>query len=171
MNELIHQFGIDWRLLAAQAVNFFILFFLLYRFAYRPVLAMLSSRRAGIEAGIRMQEEAAFRLVSAASERDAMLKKAQHDGLAVVERAEAAGKERGETIIRQALEKEERILVEGKAKAEERQRELADAFAKEAAELVRGAVARVVELSPDKIDRELVKKAVEAAERAPARSL
>lgn len=165
MSELIHQFGIDWRLLTAQAVNFFILFFVLYRFAYRPILAMLSSRRAGIEEGIRMQEEAASRLFSATSERDAMLKKAQHDGLAVVERAEAAGKERGEAIIRQALEKEERILVEGKAKAEERQRERADVFAKEAASLVRNAVARVVELSPEAIDRVVVEKALKEAER------
>lgn len=50
--ELIHKLGIDWKLLIAQIVNFFILLFVLYKFVYRPVLEMLDKRSKTIEKGI-----------------------------------------------------------------------------------------------------------------------
>mgnify|MGYP001588456271 CR=1 FL=1 len=50
--ELISKLGIDWKLLVAQIVNFFILLFVLYKFAYKPVLEMLEKRSKTIEKGI-----------------------------------------------------------------------------------------------------------------------
>ena len=62
MAELIQNFGLDWRLLLAQAVNFFILLFLLKRFAYGPILNALKTRKTKIEEGIRFGKEAEKRL-------------------------------------------------------------------------------------------------------------
>ena len=38
MSELLHNFGINGKMLLVQAVNFFILLALLSKFAYRPIL-------------------------------------------------------------------------------------------------------------------------------------
>jgi F-type H+-transporting ATPase subunit b len=45
MQQLLSAFGIDWHLLAAQAVNFVIVVIALWYFLYKPVLAMLAKRQ------------------------------------------------------------------------------------------------------------------------------
>lgn len=44
MSDLISKLGIDWRLLTAQIVNFTLLFLVLRKFAYKPILSMLQKR-------------------------------------------------------------------------------------------------------------------------------
>ena len=36
--QLISTFGVDWKLLIAQLINFFVLFFVLKRYAYGPIV-------------------------------------------------------------------------------------------------------------------------------------
>ena len=45
IERLARTFGVDWPHLIAQMISFCIVCFLLYRFAYRPVLRMLADRR------------------------------------------------------------------------------------------------------------------------------
>ncbi|MFH0853117.1 MAG: F0F1 ATP synthase subunit B [bacterium] len=47
--EILEKLGIDFRLLIAQIINFGILIFLLYRFAYRPIIRVLDNRAKRIE--------------------------------------------------------------------------------------------------------------------------
>ena len=49
MSELFSKLGIDWKLLIAQIINFLVLLFVLYKFAYRPILSMLEKRTKKIE--------------------------------------------------------------------------------------------------------------------------
>ncbi|KKQ70436.1 MAG: ATP synthase F0 subunit B, F-type H+-transporting ATPase subunit b [Candidatus Peregrinibacteria bacterium GW2011_GWC2_39_14] len=50
--ELIEKLGIDWKLIIAQIINFGIVLFLLYKFAYKPVLSALDKRKNMIEKGV-----------------------------------------------------------------------------------------------------------------------
>ena len=56
MSELFENLEIKWQLLLAQAVNFFILLFILKKFLYKPMLKFLRERREGIEAGLKKSE-------------------------------------------------------------------------------------------------------------------
>ena len=58
MQELITKLGIDWKFLIAQIVNFLVLLFVLYKFAYGPILAMLEKRQKKIEKGLKDAEAA-----------------------------------------------------------------------------------------------------------------
>ena len=160
MSELIHQFGIDFRLLLAQAVNFSILFFVLYRFAYRPILKILSERKEKIKEGLYMREEAERWLSKVSGDREAILKKAANEALAVVAKAEVLGRDRGEKIVAEASGKGEEIIREGKRRAEEERKILHEEFSRDAAELLRLAVAKVVESSPEAVDKALADKAL-----------
>lgn len=60
--ELISKLGIDWKLLIAQIVNFFILLFVLHKFVYKPVLEMLEKRSKTIEKGMRDAKESTLKL-------------------------------------------------------------------------------------------------------------
>lgn len=160
MSELIRQFGIDWRLLLAQAVNFGALFFILYRFAYRPILAMLEERRQGIREGVRMREEARQKLAAAAREREAILQKTERESLAMIAEAEKAGVSRGSGVLREAEKKKEDLLAEAKRRAGQERLRLAEAFHREAEDLVRSAVAKLAQRNPSAIDANLVKQAL-----------
>ncbi|HBB02733.1 MAG: F0F1 ATP synthase subunit B [Candidatus Gracilibacteria bacterium] len=50
--ELIEKLGIDWKLVIAQIINFGIVLFLLYKFAFKPVLSALDKRKNMIEKGV-----------------------------------------------------------------------------------------------------------------------
>lgn len=56
MSELFENLEIKWQLLLAQAVNFFILLFILKKFLYKPMLKFLRERREGIEEGLKKSE-------------------------------------------------------------------------------------------------------------------
>ncbi|MBU6409187.1 MAG: F0F1 ATP synthase subunit B [Verrucomicrobia bacterium] len=51
------QFGIDWPSLLAQTISFSIVFFILWRFAYRPIFAMLQARREKIAESLANAEK------------------------------------------------------------------------------------------------------------------
>ncbi|OHA09471.1 MAG: hypothetical protein A3B37_02095 [Candidatus Sungbacteria bacterium RIFCSPLOWO2_01_FULL_59_16] len=160
MTELAGQFGVDWRLLIAQAVNFGALFFILHRFAYRPILAMLRERQRRIAAGVAMREEAEKNLALAAQTRDEMLREAETKSLAVIVQAEAAGRARGEEIIGEARKKREEIIAAGERRAEEDRRLATELFSEEAEGMVRDALARIAQRSPKSVDDKLVRRAL-----------
>ena len=72
--EIINNFGLDPLLLGAQIVNFLIIFFILKRFAYKPVLDILKKREDSIKEGLRQAEEGKKILDEALEEEKKMLK-------------------------------------------------------------------------------------------------
>ena len=58
MEEILHAFGIDWRLILIQVVNFGILAGALWYFLYTPVLKILNDREEKIRKGIEYAEAA-----------------------------------------------------------------------------------------------------------------
>ncbi|MBI4224709.1 MAG: F0F1 ATP synthase subunit B [Candidatus Sungbacteria bacterium] len=114
MSEFITHFGIDWRLLLAQAVNFFLLLFLLKKFAYKPILAMLAKRRHEIEKGFELRREAEKTLKEADELRERTLQQARADSLAMVNEAEQAGKKRQEEIVAEGIKKGEALVHDAK---------------------------------------------------------
>ena len=68
MADLLISFGVDWRLLIIQAVNFAVLLAALTYFLYKPVTNMLDERRKKIAQGVKDAEAAAARLEHAEDE-------------------------------------------------------------------------------------------------------
>ena len=54
---MLETLGIQWPKLIAQFVNFAIVLFVLWRFAYKPVFTMLEARRQKIADGHRQRRE------------------------------------------------------------------------------------------------------------------
>ena len=57
VEQIARTFGVNWPQFGAQVVSFAIVCALLYRFAYRPVLAMLAERRQQIALGLANAEQ------------------------------------------------------------------------------------------------------------------
>lgn len=162
MAELLHQLGIDWRLLLSQAANFLLLLIALRAFAYKPIMKILKDRRWKIEDGLLKAKEADNRLHEANEMAKRKMKTTQDEAMHLLKDAEAKAKELEGKLLEAAREKEAALLrntdmiIHGKA--EEARREIHA----EAVRLVTGALVKAVELDPKAVDEALIKKAVES---------
>jgi len=101
MESIISTFHIDWKIIVAQAVNFAIVFVVLYIFALKPLNKLMAER-----------SEKIFKGVDDAKKNDAMLKatKAEYDEMLAKARVEAnkifqEGKKEGEVKKSEMIEK------------------------------------------------------------------
>ncbi len=119
MEQLIHAFGIDVKLIVIQIINFTVLVALLSYFLYKPILKLLSEREAKIEKGIRDAEAAAAAKAEAEQERKSILASAHAEAEEVSARSkEHASKEAGE-IVASARTKAENVIAEAGEQANE----------------------------------------------------
>lgn len=91
--EILNEFGVDIRILFAQIVNFLIIFFILKRYAYKPVLELLKNRKKAIQEGIEKAEEARLMLEKAETREKEVLKNAQSQARKLLEETEKQRKE------------------------------------------------------------------------------
>ncbi len=144
MSELIQHFGIDWKLLLAQAINFFILLFLLQRFAYKPIMRLLKDRKREIEKGLEYTEQAREELKRTDVRREETLQKARQDALGIVTEAETVGKKKKEEIIQEANKKVEGVVHDAKRMLAEEKAKMGETVYKNAQELVKEGIIKVL---------------------------
>lgn len=122
MEQLFSTFGIDWRLLLIQAVNFGLLLGALTYLLYRPLLRIIDERREKIAEGVRTAEAAARRLAEAQAESEGIVGGAAREAEGLVaaarERAEGAGVE----IVRDAQARADAVMKDAAQRAEEARR-------------------------------------------------
>lgn len=120
--EIIKNFGLDPILLGAQIINFLIIFFILKRFAYKPVLDILKKREDSIKEGLKQAEEGKKILDEALEREKKILQDAQKMAKKIIEDAKnqsaEIGKKAAEDTRRQAesmmITAREQILQESK---------------------------------------------------------
>lgn len=119
MEEIIHAFGIDWRLIVIQMFNFAILAAALWYFLYTPVLMMLKEREEKIKQGVEDANAAKEALAHADAEKRTILTNAQGEASEIVARASTRAEEKGSAIVRDAEDRAARTIAEAAVKAEE----------------------------------------------------
>lgn len=119
MNELISTFGLDWRLLVIQMVNFGILLFVLKRFLYGPVMSMLDERKRVIEQGVKDAEDAARKNKEAEAEGKIIIADATREGDSIIAKAQVRAEEKGATIMSAAEEKAALLARDAEMRAQE----------------------------------------------------
>lgn len=160
MSEFVNQLGIDWRLLLSQAVNFFLLLIVLRLFVYKPLLALMRERKSKIEEGLAKAEEAGRRLDEINIIGKEKIKEAEEEGLRIIRKTEKDAKDLEIILLSQAKEKETALLKNADLIAKAKQEEAREAARQEAVAFVKSAIIKTVEFSPDKVDEELIKRAV-----------
>src|SRR3989338_3575251 len=156
MNELIHQFGIEWKLLLAQIVNFFYFAIVLKKFAYGPILNILKERKRKIEEGLLAAEESQKKLGEAEKEKEGILSGARKESLGIIQKSETTAKEKEGQILTEAGKKAEEIFQEEKAKIHEEKLKMKEDIYKESSDFLKNALAKIVEKSPQDLDDNLI---------------
>src|SRR5215471_16374760 len=90
IEQIARTFGVDWSHLIAQMISFSIVCFLLYRFAYRPVLHMLQNRRQLIAESLANADKVKAELARTEAQRQEVMVQANAQALQLIEEARAA---------------------------------------------------------------------------------
>lgn len=159
MDKLIEELGINWKLLASQAVNFLILLVVLRLFVYKPVLEAIENRRKKIEEGLAKSKEADLRLKSVDEICKNNLKESESKSISLIESAKNKAKEKEQELVKKAEDYQKDLMQRAELAYKKQQEESKEAVFKEAAEVVKKIIAKTVELDPEKIDEALIKKA------------
>ena len=163
MGQLVSQLGINWALLLSQAVNFALLLIVLRIFVYKPLLKLLHDRRDKIEGGLVKAEEAEKRLHEVDEIGKGKIKHAEAEALGILKKTELDAKTLEEKLLAEVKRKEEEAVKSTATRLRSQEEESRRAMEKEAAALVRRAIVKTVELSPEKIDDALIAKAINEA--------
>ncbi len=119
MEEIVHAFGIDGKLIVIQMINFALLLGALWYFLYTPVMRILEEREKKLAQGVEDADKAAVALREADAEKGVVLKDAREEAEAILHRARAHAVTKGNEIVVDAEEKALRVLEDAKVRAEE----------------------------------------------------
>lgn len=108
--NLFFSIGIDLKLLALQTVAFLILFWILKRWVYPPIVAMLDKREAVIVEAAKAADAAREQAAKSQDETEKLLKKARTEASAIVSNAKQEAAELSRASDKKAKERAERIV-------------------------------------------------------------
>src|SRR5262245_27647418 len=102
MSELFSAFGINWKLLAIQWLNFAVLLMALTYFLYGPVMRLLDERQKKIAEGVKTAEDAARKLEEAKGESEKIVGTAAREAEGLVSAANKRAEEKQSEIVKAA---------------------------------------------------------------------
>lgn len=146
MDALLVAFGIDWKLLLAQGINFGILFIALWLLLYKPVMKTLDERRALIEKGVMDAKEATEKLSGADEEAARRVKDADKEAAELVSSGRESGAAEKARIVKEAELRAAKIAADADKRAQETSERMKKESEKE--------IARLAVLAAEKVLRE-----------------
>lgn len=145
MEQIVSVFGINWKLLLIQGVNFGLLLAVLYKFLYKPVLNMVDVRRVKIENAVKNAEKAEAELGLVEAEKAHILREATQKGDVIIDAAKKHAETEEYTMIKDAQRKVVHMLNEAERRVAREHEEMVEKAERE--------VARMAVLAAEKVLR------------------
>jgi F-type H+-transporting ATPase subunit b len=143
LRETVDTFGWNWKLFLSQVISFCIVAFLLRRFAYKPILAVLEERRRKIEEGQLNAEKIRKQLADAEKRYQEIVSKGNADAQKMIDEARQSAAHLSERKQQEAVAAAEQIVAKAKeAAALEHERQM-QALKRELGRLVVDTTAKV----------------------------
>lgn len=136
MEQLISTFHIDIPLVAAQVLNFAVVFLVLYFFAIKPLLKVMSERSKTIEDGLKNAGLSEEKIIEAQKESESIILSAKKDASGIISDAHDTAKKEGQAVLAAAQKEKEGVVLRGKEEIEQHKKEAERAFREESAEVV-----------------------------------
>ncbi|OGF28675.1 ATP synthase F0 subunit B [Candidatus Falkowbacteria bacterium RIFOXYC2_FULL_47_12] len=161
MGEVISTFHVDVRLLVAQAVNFAIVFAVLYYFGVRPLLKILTERSKKIENSLKNASRIEKELKATESNREEIMRQARQEASALLTEVERKGEGRKKEMMVKAKEEIEKIVSKTKEDLEIEKKIMLKHVKEEAGELIVSAMEKVLSKKmTGEDDKKIIEEAV-----------
>lgn len=136
--------GIEPILLIGQIINFVVLFLILRKFLYKPVLSLLKKRKQEIEESLtrarRIEEEES----KMKEKQEKLVSDAKKEVRLLLEEAKKQAKEQETRIVEVARKEAQEILAKAKSQAQQQLKEAEGEMKKQAVELAGTMVAKLI---------------------------
>jgi F-type H+-transporting ATPase subunit b len=143
IDKITQSFGISWPFILAQILNFCIVAFILWKFAFKPVMATLDERQQKIASGLRYADEMQAKLAATQQETAAIIKQSQVEATRIIDEARKSAKDYLDKQTQEASAKANDLLVKAQQAIElEHKKMLSDA---------RGEIARLVVSTTERV--------------------
>ena len=164
LTVIFDTFGINGKILVSQAINFLVVTFVLWRFAFKPVMATLDERQEKIAEGLQFAEESRVQLAETEKRQAEVLREANIMAQEILHEARD-----------KALGFEEKMKNETALQIEEMRRRAEEANELERKKMmteVRQEIARLVVMTSGKVlQRELADDEKQRLDRAAAQEI
>lgn len=158
MGDLAQQFGLQWTKIIAQVLIFLVVYFVLSRYAFGPILAMLEARRKRIADGEAKLEKIARDLAAAEENAKAILDKANADGDRLIKEANESSAQVKERKTQEAIAEANSILAKAREAAKLEQEQLLAQLKREFGRMVVDATSRVTGKVLDNNDQDRINR-------------
>jgi F-type H+-transporting ATPase subunit b len=143
MQDLLNTFGLEWPKFLAQLILFIIVYFILKKFAFGPIIEMLEERRKKIEEGQLNAQKIKQQLAEAEQRHAEILAKANEEAQKLIDHARESAGLVGDKKIQEAVASAEQIIAKAReASALEYERSM-DQLKRELGHLVVATTAKV----------------------------
>lgn len=150
MDSFIETFHIDWKILIAQAVNFAIIFAVLYFFALKPLKKVMSERTRTIEKGIDDAKHSAILIASTQKEYEEVIRKARVEAQELFQEGKRDAEVKKEEMMKKAEAEVEAMIASGKKNLESEKAKMIEEAKGEIVSLVVAATEKVLSDQGDK---------------------
>ena len=136
MSAVFAAFGIDWRLLLIDSINFGVLVLALWYFLYAPLTKVLETRRQKVAQGVHDAEAAQIKLREIEEAKSGILADAGEEADALLKKARIAAQEKERTMLAAAEAAATRTTKEAESRAAELKAQALEESKQEVAKLV-----------------------------------
>lgn len=143
VDALVEKFGLAWPKFFAQVIIFWIVFSILKKYAFGPILGMLEQRRQRIADGEAKLEKITKDAAEAQKNAKAILEKAEADAARIVKEADDAAKSLQERRQQDAVSSANTIIAKAREAAELEKEQLMSQLKREFGRMVADATSRV----------------------------
>ncbi|HEY5742453.1 MAG TPA: F0F1 ATP synthase subunit B [Terrimicrobiaceae bacterium] len=144
ITQIFTNFGVSWPKFIAQVILFLIVYWVLNKYAFAPVLKMLAERRRRIEEGQHNAERIKKQLAEAELRYQEVLRKANEDATKLLEEARTTGDAIGQKQLQQAIKDAEGIVAKAQDTIVQERNKMVAEVKKEMVDLVVKTTTKVV---------------------------
>ncbi len=159
--EILELFGVNWKLMLAQIFNFAIVFFVLWRFAIKPLMKTMESRNKEIKQGLDDAEAAAQRLELVEKDVKAKLQEAKKEAIVILEKANIQAEANRQESLTKAKQEVEQVVTKAKRHIEQEKEKMFMEAKQEFASLLQTSLTKVLSRSiSQEIDKKYIHQAI-----------
>lgn len=161
MDSLIQTFHIDWHIMVAQAINFVIVLFVLWRFAIKPLGKLMAERSEKIKEGLLEGEKNRILLADTEKAYEEALAKARKEGADIISEAKKNAELKKAELLKNAEAEVSMIMKNSKDTLLAEKQKMLDDARSELGAMVVSATEKVLRGTVNShVDHKLVEEAV-----------
>jgi F-type H+-transporting ATPase subunit b len=149
MDSIISTFHIDWKIIIAQALNFGVVFVVLYIFALKPLSKLMAERSQNIARGINDAKTNATLLAETRAEYDAAIVKAKSEAAKIFQDGKKEVESKKTSMLEEAKKEVAVVIENGKKTLEAEKIKMVEEAKKEIVNLAMLATEKLIKSKSD----------------------